>query len=34
MISHHFPLEEVIHALEVAASPESAKVMINIDGES
>ncbi|QQD19454.1 alcohol dehydrogenase catalytic domain-containing protein [Spongiibacter nanhainus] len=34
MISHHFPLDEVIHALEVAASPESAKVMINIDGES
>ncbi len=33
MISHHFPLDNIIEALGMAASPESAKVMININGE-
>jgi len=32
MISHHFPLDRVIEALDVARSPASAKVMIDIDG--
>jgi len=30
MISHHFPLAEVIPALDVARSPASNKVMIDI----
>lgn len=30
MISHHFPLEQVIEALDVARDPSSAKVMIDI----
>jgi len=32
MISHHFPLEQVIEALGVAGNPASAKVMIDING--
>ncbi|MFV8819854.1 zinc-dependent alcohol dehydrogenase [Haliea sp. E17] len=32
MISHHFPLEQVVEALEVARNPASAKVMIDING--
>lgn len=31
MISHHFPLEEVVPALDVARSPASGKVMIDIN---
>ena len=30
MISHHFPLDQVIDALDVARNPSSAKVMIDI----
>ncbi|MFT5481370.1 MAG: (R,R)-butanediol dehydrogenase/meso-butanediol dehydrogenase/diacetyl reductase [Halieaceae bacterium] len=30
MISHHFPLEQVVEALDVARDPSSAKVMIDI----
>ena len=30
MISHHFPLEQVVAALDVARDPSSAKVMIDI----
>lgn len=33
MISHHLPLSEVLNGLEIAAKPESCKVMIDIDGE-
>ncbi len=32
MISHHFPLDQVVEALQTAASPSSAKVMIDING--
>lgn len=32
MISHHFPLDKVIDALDVARDPASAKVMIDING--
>ncbi|MBW2942532.1 zinc-dependent alcohol dehydrogenase [Zhongshania aquimaris] len=31
MISHHYPLENIIEALAVAATPASAKVMIDIN---
>ena len=31
MISHHYPLENIIEALGVAATPQSAKVMIDIN---
>lgn len=31
MISHHFPLDKVIEALDVARDPSSAKVMIDIN---
>ncbi len=31
MISHHFPLEEVVPALDVARNPASGKVMIDIN---
>lgn len=34
MISHHFPLENIIEALGVAATPQSAKVMIDINSEA
>ncbi|TGD71107.1 zinc-binding dehydrogenase [Mangrovimicrobium sediminis] len=33
MISHHYPLDQVIDALKTAASPSSAKVMIDINKE-
>ena len=31
MISHHLPLSQVMEGLKIAATPQSAKVMINID---
>lgn len=31
MISHHYPLDDIIEALQVAATPQSAKVMIDIN---
>lgn len=31
MISHHLPLENVLEGLQIAAKPDSCKVMINID---
>ena len=31
MISHHYPLDDIIEALKVAATPQSAKVMIDIN---
>ena len=31
MISHHYPLQDIIEALKVAATPQSAKVMIDIN---
>jgi threonine dehydrogenase-like Zn-dependent dehydrogenase len=33
MISHRFPLENIIEALGVAATPQSAKVMIDINSD-
>lgn len=33
MISHHLPLDNVMEGLKIAATPESCKVMINIDTE-
>ena len=33
MISHHLPFERVMEGLEIAARPESAKVMIEFGGE-
>lgn len=33
MISHHYPLDDIIEALQVAATPQSAKVMININND-
>lgn len=33
MISHRLPLDEVLEGLKIAATPESCKVMINIDKE-
>ncbi len=33
MISHHFPLDKVVDALTVAATPQSGKVMIDIGQE-
>jgi (R,R)-butanediol dehydrogenase / meso-butanediol dehydrogenase / diacetyl reductase len=33
MISHHFPLHDVVEALRVAATPQSGKVMIRINEE-
>ncbi len=33
MISHHFPLDQVVAALDVARDPSSAKVMIDIGGD-
>ena len=32
MISHHLPFEKVLEGLEIAAKPESAKVMIEFEG--
>ncbi len=32
MISHHLPFEKVMEGLEIAATPQSAKVMIEFDG--
>jgi threonine dehydrogenase-like Zn-dependent dehydrogenase len=32
LISHRFPFDSVIHALEVAGTPQSAKVMIEFEG--
>jgi len=34
MISHRFPLSKIMQGLQVAATPQSAKVMIDIDGET
>ncbi len=34
MISHRLPLSEVLEGLQIAATPESCKVMININEES
>lgn len=31
MISHHYPLDDIIEALKVASTPQSAKVMIDIN---
>ena len=31
LISHHYALDKVLEALQVAATPQSAKVMIDID---
>lgn len=31
MISHHLPLDDIMEGLQIAATPESCKVMINID---
>ena len=33
MISHHLPLSEVLEGLKIAATSQSCKVMIDIDGE-
>ena len=32
LISHHLPFEQIIDGLEVAAKPDSAKVMIEFEG--
>jgi (R,R)-butanediol dehydrogenase / meso-butanediol dehydrogenase / diacetyl reductase len=32
MISHYLPFEKVLEGLEIAAMPQSAKVMIQFDG--
>jgi (R,R)-butanediol dehydrogenase/meso-butanediol dehydrogenase/diacetyl reductase len=32
MISHHLPFEQILEGLKVAATPESAKVMIEFEG--
>jgi threonine dehydrogenase-like Zn-dependent dehydrogenase len=34
MISHRYPFDEVIHAIGVAGTPQSAKVMIDFEGAS
>ncbi len=34
MISHHLPFEKVMEGLEIAATPQSAKVMIEFEGTS
>jgi hypothetical protein len=31
MISHTLPFDEVLHGLEIAATPQSAKVMIQFE---
>ncbi|GAB3102110.1 zinc-binding dehydrogenase [Pseudomaricurvus hydrocarbonicus] len=33
MISHHLPLDQVLEGLKIAATPESCKVMVNINEE-